>query len=54
MKKAIDRDEILLKGHWLFKDGKVVKDKDCSRIEFLINEVLEKITFSSSGWLVSR
>jgi hypothetical protein len=46
----LDQDEREIRGAWLAKDGKVVPDAACERIEWLTGKRLEKIATDSSGW----
>lgn len=46
----LGRDETAIRGAWLAKDGKVVVDVACERIEWLTGKRLEKVGADSSGW----
>jgi len=43
-------DEQRLDGLWELRDGHVVGDAACERIETLITKHLERITTDASGW----
>ena len=45
-------DEDFLEGRWELRNGKVVADPVCARIEFLISNILQKISESDDGWSV--
>ena len=44
-------EEHLLVGHWFVRDGKVVGDEACERIEVLTDKYLQKIGTDESGWI---
>jgi hypothetical protein len=50
--KSLDlcKNETELRGTWLARDGRVVADAACKRIEWLTKNRLEKIGADSSGW----
>ncbi|MDE0561642.1 Imm27 family immunity protein [Algoriphagus sp. NF] len=49
--KKISKDEILIKGKWVFENGEMKKDGDCLRIEWLIQHHLKWVSKDASGWL---
>ena len=44
-------EETLLVGKWLEMDGQVLGNKDCERIEKLIEKYLQLIGKDDSGWV---
>ena len=44
------KDETELRGTWLAKDGKVIADAACVRIEWLTRNRLEKVGSDPTGW----
>jgi hypothetical protein len=46
MENRLKEDETILKGNSTFKDGKFVPDKTAKRIEYLISNILKKISVS--------
>jgi hypothetical protein len=46
----LSKKEKRLIGKWIYDDGSVPKDKVSERIEWLINNQLEKIGIDKSGW----
>jgi hypothetical protein len=48
----LGQGETELRGAWLAKDGKVVPDEACERIEWLTGKRLERVGTDSSGWEV--
>lgn len=48
----LEPHESLLVGHWIEKDGEVVGDDACLRIDVLLRDHLQKIATSSDGWRV--
>ena len=45
-------DEDCLEGRWQLRNGKVVADQVCARIEFLTTKILQKVIESEDGWTV--
>jgi hypothetical protein len=43
-------EEKALAGAWKNQDGKIIKDKICERIEWLVSRHLKRIKAHSSGW----
>jgi hypothetical protein len=43
--------ETELIGHWLRSAGKISADDVCRRIEYLINDVFNRLAVDASGWL---
>lgn len=43
-------NEISLVGKWLLKDGQVVRDEVCARIEMLTQTCLRELGRDASGW----
>lgn len=43
-------DETEIVCHWTFKDGKMVGDAACDRIDALVDYYLEKVGSDESGW----
>ena len=37
-------------GHWEFRDGKMYKDENTKRVEWLIENYLKKVGSDASGW----
>ena len=48
--KKIQPSESIIKGEWKFKNKRVIADKNCQRIEFLIESELDKISIDNSNW----
>ena len=48
--KKIQSNESIIKGEWKFKNNRVIADRNCHRIEFLIESELNKISSDNSGW----
>jgi len=46
----LSSEETIIWGEWNIKDGIVVPNANCDRIEFLISEILIKIRQDKSGW----
>lgn len=44
------KEETELRGAWIAKDGKVVGDEVCKRIDWLLENCLKEICTDSSGW----
>jgi len=50
MLEELKPDETELIGSWVNVDGEVDGDENCQRIQFLINEKLERVGKDWSGW----
>ena len=48
--KKIQSNDIQIVGTWTFKNGEIIADKNCKRIEYLINSELKKVSSNESGW----
>lgn len=46
----LEKDEQILVGHWLDRQGRVEMDEVSARIEFLIRNRLDRIGASGDGW----
>lgn len=44
--------ETELIGHWLWSAGEIKADDVCQRIEYLINDVFNRLVVDASGWLI--
>jgi len=43
-------NEIQLVGNWKQIEGKVVADETCQRIQWLVDQILEKVGTDKTGW----
>jgi hypothetical protein len=48
----IDPAETLLRGNWLLREGRVVADETCHRIDRLVHSHLEVLKKGADGWEV--
>jgi hypothetical protein len=46
----IEKNETKIIRHWKFENSKMIADKECERIQWLINNSLLKVAIDSSGW----
>ena len=46
----LQQTEKVLIGNWIFENGKNVEDSVSKRIQYLINDVLKKVSSSDDGW----
>jgi hypothetical protein len=47
---GLSEDDTELVGRWTPKDGRLVADQTCRRIEWLIEHRLERVASTADGW----
>ena len=50
MTEKLQDNESILSGQWGYKDGAVIQDADCKRIEWLTNSFLQLVGVSGENW----
>ena len=50
MPNDLGPDESELEGHWISRDGRVVGDEACERVEWLTKHRLQELARDASGW----
>ncbi len=50
--QKLEKHEICLRARWILENGKILDDETSDRIEYLKNEVLEKVGNSDGGWTI--
>ena len=46
----IKSDESRIDGHWVLRDKQMVADAACQRIQWLMENYLQKVAIDASGW----